>query len=278
MDSITPLGQADLIETYAFPLPIIVIAHLLGVPAEDRHKFRIWSDAVVTPDFSPGSIDRFVKLMEEFTDYLGKLFDDRRQHPQDDLLSALVKAEEEGDRLSEDELFSTVIILIIAGHETTAGLIGNAALALLQNPKQLTMLKENPSKTAAAVEELLRFDGPVERALTRWAAEDLQIGGHLIKRGEFIIPILAAADRDPEHFLQPDVLELDRNSQGHLAFGRGIHYCLGAPLARLEAEIAINTMLRRLPNIRLDIAPSDLEWRLVPLFHALTALPVTWDI
>jgi cytochrome P450 len=223
-------------------------------------------------------LERFIEKMQAFTSYLGRLFDDRRADPQDDLISGLIQAEEAGDRLSEEELFSTVIILIIAGHETTVSLIGNCALALLQNPQQMEILIQDPSRTPAAIEELVRYDGPVERALNRWATEDVEIGGHLIKRGEMVIPILGAADRDPNQFSNPELLDFSRSPNPHLAFGRGIHYCLGSPLARLEGEIAINTMLQRLPNLRLAVEPSQLEWRLVPLFHGLTSLPVAWDV
>lgn len=276
LDRVQVDGNMDLVEDYAFPLPITVIAELLGVPAADRHQFRAWSNAVVTPDLSPGAMERFVGQMRDFTAYLGRLFAERRRQPQDDLVTALVQAEEAGDQLSEEELFSTVVLLIIAGHETTVSLIANGMLALLQHPAALDRLKADSTLVPQAVEELLRYDGPVERALTRWAAEDVELGGQRISRGQPVILILAAADRDPAHFQEPGVLDIDRQPNPHLAFGRGAHYCLGAPLARLEGEIAINTLLRRLPNLRLAADPHDLQWRLVPMFHALQALPVAW--
>jgi cytochrome P450 len=277
LDQIAAQGTADLVETYAFPLPIIVIAELLGIPAEDRDKFRTWSDAVVTPALTPAAQAEFMTHLQAFVAYLRQLFEQRRQTPQPDLISALLQAEEAGDRLSEEELFSMVILLIIAGHETTVSLIGNATLALLQNPEQMAQLRHNPDQMATAVEEFLRYDGPVERAMSRWAIEEVEINGRTLRPGDPIIVIIGAANRDPAQFDDPDRLDIERNPTRHLAFGRGSHFCLGAPLARLEGEIALNTLLRRLPNLRLAIEPEELNWRLIPLFHSLGALPVKWD-
>lgn len=277
LDQIADQGTADLIETYAFPLPIIVIAELLGIPAEDRDKFRTWSDAVMMPALTPEAQAETLVNLQAFVAYLRQLFEQRRQEPQPDLVSALLQAEEAGDRLSEEELFSMVILLIIAGHETTVSLLGNATLALLQHPEQMAQLRDNPDLMATAVEEFLRYDGPVERAMNRWATEEVAINGRILQPGDPIIVLIGGANRDPAHFDDPDRLDLERNPTRHLAFGRGSHYCLGAPLARLEAEIALNTLLRRLPNLRLAVAPEELNWRLIPLFHSLGALPVTWD-
>jgi cytochrome P450 len=278
LDQIAAQGTADLVESYAFPLPIIVIAELLGIPAADRDKFRTWSDAVVTPALTPAAQAKFMTHLQAFVAYLRQLFEQRRQDPQPDLISALLQAEEAGDRLSEEELFSMVILLIIAGHETTISLIGNATLALLQHPEQMAQLRHNPDQMATSVEEFLRYDGPVERAMSRWATEEVEINGRTLQPGDPIIVIIGAANRDPAHFEDPDRLDIGRNPTRHLAFGRGSHYCLGAPLARLEAEIALNTLLRRLPNLRLAVDPDELNWRLIPLFHSLGALPVSWDI
>jgi cytochrome P450 len=278
LDQIAAQGEADLVETYAFPLPIIVIAELLGIPAADRDKFRTWSDAVVTPALTPAAQAEFMTHLQAFVAYLRQLFEQRRQTPQPDLISALLQAEEAGDRLSEEELFSMVILLIIAGHETTVSLIGNATLALLQHPEQMAQLRHNPDQMATSVEEFLRYDGPVERAMSRWATEKVEINGRILQPGDPIIVIIGAANRDPAHFEDPDHLDIERNPTRHLAFGRGSHYCLGAPLARLEAEIALNSLLRRLPNLRLAVDPDELIWRLIPLFHSLGALPVSWDI
>jgi cytochrome P450 len=253
-------------------LPITVIAELLGVPVADRNRFRIWSDAIVTPALSPEELARFKGFMDEFVAYLSELFERRRTEPADDLISALLQAEDGGDTLSEEELFSMVILLITAGHETTVGLIGNAVLALLKQPEQVAVLERDPGRV---IEEALRYDGPVERTLPRWAATDVTLGGHTLRRGELVIVILAAADRDPARFARPDTFDVARETDAkHIAFGRGSHYCLGAPLARLEGEIALTTLFRRLPG--LSLANDDLAWRPVPLFRSLAALPVVW--
>jgi cytochrome P450 len=190
----------------------------------------------------------------------------------------LVAVEDGGDTLSEEELSSMVALLIVAGHETTVSLIGNASLALLTHPEQRAAIERDPSLLQRAVEELIRYDGPVERTLNRWAAVDVELRGETIRRGESVIVVLGAADRDPERFEDPDALVLtaERGTR-HLGFGRGPHFCLGAPLARLEAEIALGTLLRRLPGLRLAVPPEELRWRPVPLFRSLVALPVAWD-
>jgi cytochrome P450 len=270
-------GDTNLVESFAFPLPITVIAELLGIPVEDRERFRQWSDLVLTPALTPEAVERFAVGMREFVAYLHELFAARRADPGDDLVTALLAAEDGGDTLSERELFSMVVLLIIAGHETTVSLIGNAMLTLLQHPEQLAKLQADASLVPAAVEELLRYEAPVERALNRWAAADVELGGHTIKRGDTVIAILGAANRDPARFSDPDALDLGRRDSKHLAFGRGSHYCLGAPLARLEAEIALTTLLRRLPGLRLNIERDELHWRPVPLFRSLASLPVAWD-
>jgi cytochrome P450 len=232
----------------------------------------------VTPALTPAAQAEFMTHLQAFVAYLRQLFEQRRQTPQPDLISALLQAEEAGDRLSEEELFSMVILLIIAGHETTVSLIGNATLALLQHPEPMAQLRHNPDLMPTAVEEFLRYDGPVERAMSRWATEEVEINGRILQPGDPIIVIIGAANRDPAYFDDPDRLDIERNPTRHLAFGRGSHYCLGAPLARLEGEIALNTLLRRLPNLRLAVEPEELNWRLIPLFHSLEALPVSWDI
>jgi cytochrome P450 len=277
LDPIAVQGEADLIETYAFPLPVIVIAELLGIPATDRDKFRTWSNAILTPAMTHAAQAEFLTHVQAFVTYLRQLFEQRRQDPQPDLISALLQAEEAGDRLSEEEMFSTVILLIIAGYETTVNLIGNATLALLQHPEQMAQLRENPEQMATAVEEFLRYDGPAEMAQTRWATEEVEINGRTIQPGDPINVIIGAANRDPAQFEDPNRLDIERNPTRHLAFGRGSHYCLGAPLARLEGEIALNTLLRRLPNLRLAVDPDELNWRLIPFFHGLDALPIKWD-
>ena len=278
IDPVASDGGMELVSAFAFPLPITVIAELLGVPPADRDRFREWSDAMVRPALAAAELERFGALMTDFVAYLHALFEERRSEPGEDLVSALVAVEDGGDTLSGEELSSMIALLIVAGHETTVSLIGNATLALLTHPEQRALLEREPSLLARAVEELVRYDGPVERTLTRWAAEDVELRGRTIRRGEAVIVVLGAADRDPERFDDPDRLDLtaERGTR-HLAFGRGSHFCLGAPLARLEAEIALGTLLRRLPGLRLAVPEDELRWRPVPLFRSLVALPVAWD-
>jgi cytochrome P450 len=276
LDAVEVRGEMELVEEFAFPLPITVIAELLGIPVADRDRFRRWSDALVTPALDPEGIAAFGAHMSEFVAHLHELFARRRSEPGDDLVSALLQVRDGGDTLSEPELFSMVVLLIVAGHETTVSLIGNAVLALLRHPEVRAGLERNPARIPAAVEEFLRYDSPVERTLTRWAATDVELGGHTIGRGDFVIAILGSANRDPDRFPDADALDLDRLDTKHVAFGRGSHYCLGAPLARLETEIALATLLRRLPGLRLAISESDLAWRPVPLFRSLVSLPVAW--
>jgi cytochrome P450 len=276
IDAVQERGQMDLMADYAFQVPTIVISELLGVPVEDRTRFKAWSNAFVAPALDAASQAHAAGLMQEFVGYLRELFATRRRAPQDDLISALVRAHEAGDQLSEAELFSTVVLLIVAGHETTVNLIGNAMLALLRQPEARQLLAQDGAQMQAAVEEFLRYDSPVERALTRWAARDTVLHGHQIKQGDLVIGIVGSANRDPEHFAQPEKLDLRRGPQRHLAFGHGAHYCLGAPLARLEGEIALSTLLRRLPHLRLAAPENALVWHTVPMFRGLIALPVTW--
>jgi cytochrome P450 len=276
VDGIEARGEMDLVEELAFPLPITVIAELLGIPVADRDRFRLWSNAIMTPALTAEDMARAGDLMSQFVAYLRELFERRRGTPGDDLISALLQVEEDGDRLTEQELSSMVALLIIAGHETTVSLLGNAVLVLLQHADQRAELERDPTLIAPAIEELLRFDGPVERALNRWAAQDVELGGKTIRRGEGIIVILGSADRDPARFRNPNVLDFTREDNKHVAFGRGSHYCLGAPLARLEAEIALTTLLRRLPGLRLAVPVDELSWRPVPLFRSLVTLPVAW--
>ena len=276
LDAVESRGHMDLVDEYAFPLPMMVIAELLGIPHDDRDHFRAWSNTMVTPALSPEEVALFGAQMNAFVAYLGALFERRRAEPRDDLISALLQAEDAGDMLSEQELFSMVALLIVAGHETTVNLIGNAASALLQHPEQRAMVERDPTLMPRAIEELLRYDGSVERALNRWAATDVELGGQTIRRGDSVIVMLGSANRDRERFPAADTLDVTRTDLKHVGFGRGSHYCLGAPLARLEGEIALATLLRRLPGLRLGIPPEELRWRPVPLFRSLVALPVAW--
>jgi cytochrome P450 len=275
LDAVQDRGEMDLIDDYAFPLPITVIAELLGVPAEDRNSFREWSDAAVSGDASQEYMEKvLMPHMQAFTDYLGRMFEEKRKNPGEDLISALVRAEEAGDKLSESELLGMVFLLLVAGHETTVNLIGNGVLALLQHPDQLEKLRDDPSLIKPAVEELLRYDGPVETSTERFASEDVPTGETVIPKGEMVLVVIAAADRDPERFPDPDTLDITRSENRHLAFGKGIHHCLGAPLARMEGQIAISTLLRRMPALRLKGSANALSWRPGMVLRGLRGLPV----
>ncbi len=278
LDAVQDKGEMDLIDDYAFPLPIIVIAELLGVSAEDRNKFREWSNAAVSGDTTQEYVEKvLLPHMQAFTDYLRALFEEKRENPKDDLISALVRAEEAGDKLSEDELLAMVFLLLVAGHETTVNLIGNGVLALLQHPDQLQKLTEDPSLIKPAIEELLRYDGPVETSSERFAREDIRIGETVIPRGEMVLVVLASADHDPERFPNPDALDITRADNKHVAFGKGIHFCMGAPLARMEGQIAINTLLRRMPGLQLKDSPESLSWRPGLVLRGLRGLPVKFS-
>jgi cytochrome P450 len=243
---------------------------------EDRAKFREWSDGFVNAAATENFEEDFYASAMGFVGYLGQVFEERRANPQDDLISALIQAEEEGDRLSVEELFSMVVLLIIAGHETTVSLIGNSVVALLANPEVLEHLRQNPDRMPQAVEELLRYTSPVQRSITRWVTEDVEIGGQQLRRGDMVIAVLGSANRDGSTFENPDLLDIERDNRQHVAFGRGAHYCLGAPLARLEAEIALNTLLARLPGLRLGMAQNDLPPRETALFSAYARIPIQW--
>jgi cytochrome P450 len=272
-------GTLDLVDDYAFPLPIIVITELLGVPSRDRDRFREWSEAVVGHEFFRER-EEFPTprraALANFAAYLRALFEDKRTNPQDDLVSALIFAEEQGDALNEDELLAMVFLLLVAGHETTANMIGNSMLALLRHPDQLRMLQENPALIGPAVEELLRYDSPVETSTFRYAAADIEVDGVTIPKGELVLVVLASANRDADRFIDADRLDITRADNRHLAFGKGIHFCLGAPLARIEGQIAISTLLRRLPTLRLAVPPDQLEWRPGIILRGLRAFPVVF--
>jgi cytochrome P450 len=278
LDDVSERGRMELVDDFAFPLPITVIAELLGIPARDRDRFREWSNAFVTPALTPELQEVALRHTDEFVAYLDDLFAQRRAEPTSDLVSALVRAEDEGDHLSENELYSMVVLLIVAGHETTVSLITNAVHALLTHPGELARLRADPTLMPQAVEELLRFDSPVERTITRWAAADVELGGREISRGDLVIAVIGSANRDEARFPHAAELDLARADAKHVGFGRGPHFCLGAPLARLETEIALETLLRRLPNLRLAIAENELYWRPIPLFRSLAELPVAWDV
>ncbi|MEO8432820.1 MAG: cytochrome P450 [Acidobacteriota bacterium] len=265
----------DLISGYALPIPTIVIAGMLGVPAKDRGRFHRWSTAIVASDPSGWRMIRAVPHVAAFLRYIRSLLRKRRAEPGEDLVSALVAVEEEGERLSEDELVSMVFLLLIAGHETTVNLIGNGTLTLLRHPDQMDRLRRQPELAVPGVEELLRYDGPLETATERYAREDVEIGGTTIPRGSLTYAVLASANRDERQFPDPEAVDLTREPNRHLAFGFGIHFCLGAPLARLEAQIAIRTLAEGLPGLRLGVDPEALRWRRGLVLRGLRALPLT---
>ncbi len=211
-----------------------------------------------------------------FMRYLKKLIKERRTHPKDDLITALVQAKDGNDQLSEDEILAMIILLLIAGHETTVNLIGSGSLALLEHPDQLTMLCSEQEYMKTAIEELLRFVCPVEMATERYAREDIEIAGTTIPRGELVMAVIGSANRDEHYFENPDMLDITRKNNKHLAFGHGVHFCLGAPLARLEGQIAITTLIQRMPNLRLNIAPDQVCWRGTFVIRGLETLPVAF--
>jgi cytochrome P450 len=279
LDEAAGRGSMDLIEEFAYPLPVRVICEMLGVPVQDHERFKAWGldiarglDAIMLPPDSPVG-QRSVSGRRALAEYFRELIAERRAAPREDMLSALIAAEEAGDTLNEEELLATCILLLVAGHETTVNLIGNGTLALLRHPDQLRKLRESPGLIGTAVEELLRFDGPVQRT-ARIPSEDITIGGQTIGKGEMVMPFLGAADRDPTQFPDPDRLDISRTDNRHIAFGMGIHFCLGAPLARMEGQIAINTLLARLP--RLALATDRPQFRQSLTLRGLQALPVSF--
>ena len=279
LDAVQDRGRLDLIWDLAYPLPVIVIAEMLGVPPEERDQFKRWSTDVVAtlggPFTPPDVLARARTSINELADYFRRVIAERRRQPREDLISGLIAAEEQGQVLNEDELLATCMLLLVAGNETTTNLIGNGMLALLRNPDQLAKLRDGPSLTELAVEEFLRYDGPVQ-GTGRVALEDVEIGGRTIEEGQLVFCLLAAADRDPAQFPNPDVLDIARQDNRHIAFGYGIHFCLGAPLARIEGQVAFETLLRRLPTPHLAI--DDPEWGGTFILRGLKSLPLALSV
>ncbi len=267
----------DLMADFALPLPLTVIAEILGVPPVDRLRFRTLLVRLQgTSEANALSFVRNYPHMLRLKGFLQDLVRLRRQQPGEDLVTALVQAEEEGDRLSEDELIAMVFLLLFAGHETTVNLIGTGLLALLENPEQLERLRAQPELMESAVEEMLRYGSPVETGTPRFTVEPVEFRGQVIPAGESVVASLLAADHDPEQFANPERFDITREPNRHIAFGFGIHFCLGAPLARLEGAIAINLLLERMPRLRLAVEPSKLRWRDGILVHGLQRLPVAF--
>ena len=268
----------DLISQFALPIPATIIAEMLGVPVKDRHKFHRWSAKMLLLGGLPFRLIRALPVAWRFANYLRRLIKAKQNNPQDDLLSALITAEEHGQKLTDDELLSMVFLLLIAGHETTVNLIGNGLLALIEHPDQMQRLRDDPSLMKSAVEELLRFTSPVETGTERYAKEDVTISGVTIPRGSLVLAAIASANRDERYFPNPDQLDLAREPNKHLAFGLGPHYCLGAPLARLEAQIAFAALLRDTSYIQLRGTREQLQWNRGLILRGLKSLPltVTW--
>ncbi|MET7640341.1 cytochrome P450 [Streptomyces sp. NPDC005438] len=277
IDGFAARGEADLIHELAFPLPIYAICDLLGVPAQDQDDFREWAGMMIRHGGGTrGGVGRSVKKMRG---YLAELIHRKRREPGEDLISALIRASDHGEHLTENEAAAMAFILLFAGFETTVNLIGNGTLALLRNPGQRRLFQgavdqRDPDRLALAVEELLRYDGPVELATWRFATEELTLGGRTVAPGDPVLVVLASADRDPERFDRPDTLDLERRENPHLGYGHGIHYCLGAPLARLEGRTALGSLFGRLPDLELAVPDGELRWRGGLIMRGLRALPV----
>jgi len=278
LDRVARRGRMELIRDYARPLPTSVIAQMLGISPDDRRRFHRWSSAIVSADTSGLGILKSVPAVHAFLKYLRKLVASRRANPRDDLVSALVLAREAGDKLSEDELLGMIFVLIVAGHETSVNLIGNGMLALLSHRDQWDRLRAEPQLLKPAIEELLRYESPLESATKRFAREDVTVAGVRIARGELVYAVLASANRDERHFPDPDRLDISRDPNRHIAFGLGAHFCLGAPLARLEGQIAIQALVRRFPDLRLAVPPEKLRWRRSMMMRGLEALPVEFAL
>lgn len=273
LDAMVPAGKADLVDALAFPLPMTVICELIGVPDLDRDRFRQLSNAIV----APVSHEKESEAVHAMGAYLDELVEDKRCAPGEDLMSALIQARDEaGDRLSPEELIGMAFLLLVAGHETTVNLISNGVRALLDHPEQLALLRAEPELIDGAVEEMLRYDGPVENATFRFTREPVRVGPHVIPAGEPVLVALASGDRDPGRYPDPDTFDIRREAQGHLAFGHGMHYCLGAPLARMEGRIAVRALLERCPGLVRDPDGGEPDWLPGMLIRGVRSLPVRW--
>jgi cytochrome P450 len=270
LDDLPTTGTVDIMASYAFLLPVYVICELLGVPAADRDDFVAWSNVMIDGSSGDGAMEAGAKLHG----YLTALIETKRRTPDDALISALIQEVDDGDRFSESELVAMAMLLLIAGHETTVNLLGNGLLALLTHPAQLALLKDEPDLMASAVEEFLRWDSPVHTTPARFAAEDVEYSGVTIPARSVVLLSLASANRDPERFAEPQELKVDRDAAGHLAFGHGLHHCLGAQLARIEGQEAIGALLSRRPDIAPAVDPDELLYRRSTLVRGVTTLPV----
>jgi cytochrome P450 len=261
---LAPARRMDLIEAFAYPFPVTVISDMLGIPREDRETIRGWTENLLRADrYRDQEVDEEIRAgLREFIDYLRDLFERKRQQLADDMISRLVHAEEDGDILNEEEVLATVFLMYLAGHVTTVNLVGNGVVALLTHPDQLKKFKEHPEELAkGVVEETLRYWGPVDYIGRRIAKEDVEVGGTVIPKGEQATASLASANRDPERFADPDKFDISQaDANRHVAFGKGIHVCLGAPLARVEGQVAFSTLFRRFPELRLAVPAEEVRW------------------
>jgi pimeloyl-[acyl-carrier protein] synthase len=278
LDRVVQRGEMDVIADFAAPMPAIVTAEMLGVPTEDHSNLKKWSAdfAEMLGNFqhNPDRIPRVLESTNRLVDYFKDAIGEMRKHPREGLIHSFMKAELEGDRLTEEEIVANCIVTMVGGQETTTNLIGNGLLTLLRHRAQLDELRSDPNLIAPAVEELLRYESPSQHT-GRIARQDVEMGGKVIRKGQAVMAIMAAANRDPERFPEPDALILDRADNKHLAFGWSSHFCFGAPLARMEGQIAFETLLRRLPDLQL--ATDALTWRTNSGLRGLTALPVTFS-
>jgi cytochrome P450 len=277
LDAVSSRGEMEVMGDLANPLPAIITAEMLGVPTDDHRKLKDWSQdfAEMLGNFqhNPGRAAKVARSLEEMTAYFQEAVRRQATLPTEGLVNALTVAELDGDRLTEDEVVANVIVTLVGGQETTTNLIGNGLLTLLRHPEEMERLRRDPALVPAAIEELLRYESPSQHT-ARLAPDDVELGGKLIKRGQAVIAVMGAANRDPERFPDPDRLDLGRTDNRHLAFGWAGHFCFGAPLARIEGQIAFSALLRRLPNLRLT--PGPITWRSNLGLRGLTALPVTF--
>ncbi|WP_033343275.1 cytochrome P450 family protein [Catenuloplanes japonicus] len=270
LDALDGRDKADLVADFAFPLPMYVICELLGFPPEDRFAYRSWSTAVLTHDPDP---EVYARALDEMAAYIAGMLRTRRDSPRDDILTVLVRARDDGT-LTEPEIIGMVFLLLIGGHETTVNLLGTACLALLHHPDQHARLLEHPDLMPAAIDEFLRFESPVSMATLRFTREPVDVGGVLIPAGELVLLSLGGANRDPRRFTDPDRLILDRGDPGHLAFGHGLHRCLGSLLGKMEGEVALTALLARHPRFTLAVDEASLPWRNTIMLRGLESLPV----
>jgi cytochrome P450 PksS len=277
LDAAAHKKTIDLMADFALSLPLIVISEMLGVPEKDREKFHIWSSKLMDLSSATSLLTVLPQVPVAFKmqRFFSALIKSHRRHPQNDLTTALIMAQEDGETLSDDELVAMLFLLLLAGHETTVNLIGSGTLALLEHPDQLELLKAHPEHIDTAIEEMLRYTNPVHHVAPRFTLEEVTLSGVTIPAHQMVLAHIASANRDPRAFPNPDIFDITRTTNKHIGFGMGIHYCLGAPLARLEGRIAFNVLLKRYPNVRLAVPSDQLAWRSAEAIRGLKALPVT---